>query len=673
MKELVIDISHADPDIDISEWKDERGIWAVIAKCGGYEILPGNNHPEEFRTRIFDRHYRDTVANGLHVGSYYYSVATDEDTMRHNADHCASLLDGKSFDMPIYLDIEDPGQFELSRRDLTDVILAFIHRMEEHGYTAGLYTGRSALNGCMYGEELEQYPLWIAEYSDRCRTSIGHGMWQFGAMSIDGDVYWGDRDGYVDANWCYIDYPSKISHGSNVGDDYEWEPDDDLRQQVVDKARACLGDAYFSMNYSAAEGFNGWMGTNYIGQGWGCAQLCAYCVGTVVGVEYAGSVWSFAGDALGDEDNNQGGDFYFVDDPLPGDVVCYLAKYHNGEDAGDFSHAAVYIGDDMVIGSWGTGKPGEAGYWPGRGVSEDHISEQSLGNGWRFVRCRRLDEDTRPKRKGRTEVPYEGVGAVYRLNDNGTHLFTASLDEARNASEWMDYEGVAFRVSGKGRDVYRLYDDGNGDHFLTADPTERDRAKGWMSDEGVAFTTSGPVPVHRLCDESTNVHFYTTSVSERDACSTWMRYEGVAFNALSSDDSIEYAAHVQTHGWMDPVVDGMVAGTEGESKRIEALLIDPPKGFVIDVMAHVQRRGDMWFRGLGHGNTTVIGTTGKGLRMEGLRIDVKARDNDWVGDRKIEYRTHVQRIGWTDWCREGTYCGTTGKSLRVEAVQIRLA
>lgn len=215
MKELVLDISHCDPDIDLAEWKAKHDIYGVVVKAGGYERLNGNRYPEQFETRIYSQHLRNALALNLHVGAYYYTVATDVATAQENADHFVSLLDkyGVKFDMPVYADIEDPGQLGIGQRRLTDVIIAFIERVNSYGYTCGLYTGRCALHENMIPEELEKYPLWIAEYSDMCHTTIRHGMWQFGCMHISGKVHWGDKAGYRDANWLYIAYSEIINKG----------------------------------------------------------------------------------------------------------------------------------------------------------------------------------------------------------------------------------------------------------------------------------------------------------------------------------------------------------------------------------------------------------------------------------------------------------------------------
>ena len=218
MKELVLDISHCDPDIDLATWKVRHNVWGVIVKAGGYENI-GSGHPERFETRIYKDHIANVQALGLHLGAYFYDVSRDVDTAKKNADYFVSLLDkyGAKFDMPVYVDIEDVGQLGIGKRRLTDVIIAFIERVNSYGYTCGLYTGRCALHENMIASELEKYPLWIAEYSNACHTSIRHGMWQFGCMHINGDLAWGDVSGYRDVNWCYIDYPSIINNNSGGG------------------------------------------------------------------------------------------------------------------------------------------------------------------------------------------------------------------------------------------------------------------------------------------------------------------------------------------------------------------------------------------------------------------------------------------------------------------------
>jgi hypothetical protein len=43
-----------------------------------------------------------------------------------------------------------------------------------------------------------------------------------------------------------------------------------------------------------------------------------------------------------------------------------------------------------------------------------------------------------------------------------------------------------------------------------------------------------------------------------------------------------------------------------------------------------------------------------------------------VLDLPLEYRVHVQNIGWQEWKKLGQMAGTTGQSLRLEAIEFRL-
>lgn len=130
---------------------------------------------------------------------------------------------------------------------------------------------------------------------------------------------------------------------------------------------------------------------------------------------------------------------------------------------------------------------------------------------------------------------------------------------------------------------------------------------------------------------------------------------------------LKYQAHVQDSGWLPVVHDGMIAGTTGYYARLEALRINPPKGWALRVKVHVQDIG--WTQyDIAHGNDTIIGTTGECLRIEMLEIDVTKRPE---GDtRKLKFRVHQEYVGWKAWTDEGYASGSDGLSARLEAVQI---
>jgi len=145
---------------------------------------------------------------------------------------------------------------------------------------------------------------------------------------------------------------------------------------------------------------------------------------------------------------------------------------------------------------------------------------------------------------------------------------------------------------------------------------------------------------------------------------------------------VAYMAHVQRQGWQDPVVDGATAGTRGEGLRLEAIAMvlggSNSSKYDIYYRVHAQHFGWMdWAK-----NGDVAGTSGYGYRLEAIQIkivpkgsaapgktDMPYRDGKY-GNGFINYKTHVQKQGWQDWVWDGDKSGTSGKSLRLEGVRI---
>ena len=208
-----------------------------------------------------------------------------------------------------------------------------------------------------------------------------------------------------------------------------------------------------------------------------------------------------------------------------------------------------------------------------------------------------------------------------------------------------------------------------------------------------------------------------------------LRLEGlkISLSGPPSQGTITYQAHVQNIGWMDAVEAGELAGTEGQSLRLEAIKInlsgDILNTYDIYYRVHIENIG--WTNwtgndtvagsiGLGYrleaiqiklvekGNrvksdyygtanyelrsllnseahienigwisnsdNTIIGTTGRSLRLEALKLSLKSNGSP----SGITYQTHVQNVGWTDWVADGEMSGTEGQNLRLEAVKIKL-
>ena len=132
--------------------------------------------------------------------------------------------------------------------------------------------------------------------------------------------------------------------------------------------------------------------------------------------------------------------------------------------------------------------------------------------------------------------------------------------------------------------------------------------------------------------------------------------------------SIVYSAHVQDIGWQNNVKDGALAGTTGESKRVEAIKISlsgqKAEGSV-EYSAHVQDIG--WQKSVKDG--ALAGTTGKGKRVEAIKINLTGTLSESCD---VYYRVHAQDHGWLGWTKNGNPAGTEGLSKRIEAIEIKV-
>ena len=129
--------------------------------------------------------------------------------------------------------------------------------------------------------------------------------------------------------------------------------------------------------------------------------------------------------------------------------------------------------------------------------------------------------------------------------------------------------------------------------------------------------------------------------------------------------TVQYQAHVQNIGWQAAVTDGAVAGTSGQSLRVEALKVSLKNADYaggVQIRAHVQDIG--W-----QGWSTTGGTSGQSKRVEAMQIRLTG---EMANHYDVYYRVHAQNIGWMGWAKNGEQAGTAGYSYRLEAVQVKL-
>ena len=123
---------------------------------------------------------------------------------------------------------------------------------------------------------------------------------------------------------------------------------------------------------------------------------------------------------------------------------------------------------------------------------------------------------------------------------------------------------------------------------------------------------------------------------------------------------LTYKVHIQDIGWTDWEKAGDIAGTEGQAKRIEAIILEGHNGLDLSYRVHMQDKG--WSNWVSNGQ--VAGTTGQSRRIEAIEIK---------SNKTLEVQEHIENVGWMP-SSKGTEIriGTEGKSLRLEAFKINV-
>lgn len=224
-----IDVAKYQGTIDWDETAEQVDF--VMVRLG-YRTLVDGIIREDSNARY---NLQEASRRNVAVGGYFFSCAVSEAEAIAEADWVAELIDGYPIIYPIAYDCEGFGNPDYRHSDLTpaertDVALAFLKRMEEHGYEAMFYGSKSDMErGRWEMDRIEgKYKVWLAHYTDpqnpEAEPSSYSGPYQIWQYSQLGTVA-GIR-GPVDLNIAWFAYegiamPRGEPAGETVGPDPE--------------------------------------------------------------------------------------------------------------------------------------------------------------------------------------------------------------------------------------------------------------------------------------------------------------------------------------------------------------------------------------------------------------------------------------------------------------------
>lgn len=195
-----IDISEFQGDFDFYKAKEE-GIKFAMVRAGYTDRDNGISKSIDSR---FEENYRHAKENGIPIGAYWYSRATNYERGKEEAifmyEYC---LKGKSFEYPIAIDVEDNiYQRKAGKKELTEAIKGFMEYLEDKGYYVIIYASDYWFRRYIETNELDKYDKWVASWSNTRPTYPKNGMWQFsgGKGKPIADVE-------CDRDYAYKNYP----------------------------------------------------------------------------------------------------------------------------------------------------------------------------------------------------------------------------------------------------------------------------------------------------------------------------------------------------------------------------------------------------------------------------------------------------------------------------------
>ena len=220
--------------IDVSAW---NGVidWQKVANYGmGFAILRITEKGNKTDS-TFERNYAGCITHNIPVGVYKYSYATNISEIKYEAEAVINVLKQRKLDYPVFLDIEDKCQENLSQDLMIQMIDTFRDIIIRAGYQFGVYCGYSWYQNQL-PEDAKKYDCWLAAYPSqddgtmqiRLKPAAGIG-WQYSSKATIPGI-----SGKVDRNVFYKDYTATKNEGK--GEDTVKKTKAQIIQAVINDA-----------------------------------------------------------------------------------------------------------------------------------------------------------------------------------------------------------------------------------------------------------------------------------------------------------------------------------------------------------------------------------------------------------------------------------------------------
>lgn len=209
MKEYGLDLSVHNGDLDFNAIKNDGNEFVILRAGYGTSTKDGR----------FDEYYEKAKNVGLKIGAYWYSYALNVDDGKTEARKMLEVVKGKTFEYPLFIDMEDADQYKKkhgmpSNETLSEICNAFCEIVENAGYYVGVYASESWLNNQLKNVS-KSYDKWVANWGTNNGTlqsdkSNAYNLHQYTSV-------YNLNNKRFDRNISYLDYAQVIKNAGLNG------------------------------------------------------------------------------------------------------------------------------------------------------------------------------------------------------------------------------------------------------------------------------------------------------------------------------------------------------------------------------------------------------------------------------------------------------------------------
>lgn len=200
--------------IDVSKWQGDIN-WKRVNASGVDFAIIRSSYGKEHVDEKLEANVAGCEKYGISYGFYHYTYAASVKEARKEARFFLNTIKKYKPDYPIVLDIENDHFKSMSRKKVTDILVAFMTELENAGYYATVYSYANFFRDHVDMSRIKQYDVWIASWGDEDKLNSvydgPYGMWQYSAVGRVNGI-----NGDVDLDYAFKDYSKRIrSKGLN--------------------------------------------------------------------------------------------------------------------------------------------------------------------------------------------------------------------------------------------------------------------------------------------------------------------------------------------------------------------------------------------------------------------------------------------------------------------------